>query len=72
MAKKTIKAAPVLRSASETDFTYRNPVHAVTRFNSACVLELTADTEQHSVSVILTDEVTGKKYQGTASLEEVQ
>ena len=72
MAKKTIKAAPVLRTASETDFTYRNPVQAILRFNSACVLELTADTEQQSVSVILTDEVAGKKYQGTASLEEVQ
>ena len=72
MAKKTIKAAPVLRSASETDFTYMNPVNAVIRFNSACVVELNADTEQQSVSVILTDEVAGKTYQGTASLEEVQ
>jgi len=72
MAKKTIKAAPVLRAASEKDFTYINPVHAVIRFNSACVLELTADTDQQSVSVILTDEVSGKKYQGTATLEEVQ
>ena len=72
MAKKTIKAAPVLRTASETDFTYINPVHSVIRFNSACVLELNADTEQHTVSVILSDEVAGKKYQGTASLEEVQ
>ena len=72
MAKKTIKAAPVLRAASETDFTYRNPVQAVIRFNSACVLELNADTEQQTVSVILTDEVTGTKYQGIANLEEVQ
>ncbi len=71
MAKKTIKAAPMLRAASATDFTYRNPVHAVIRFNSACVLELNADTEQQTVSVILSDEVSGKKYQGTASLEEV-
>lgn len=71
MAKKTIKSAPVLRAASETDFTYRNPVNAVIRFNSACVLELNADTEQQTVSVSLTDEVTGKKYQGIANLEEV-
>jgi len=72
MAKKTIKAAPMLRAASETDFTFRNPVHGVIRFNSACVLELTADTDQQTVSVTLMDEVAGKKYQGTASLEEVQ
>ena len=72
MAKKTIKAAPVLRSASETDFTFRNPVEAILRFNSACVLEVTADTEQKTISIRLLDEVNGKTYQGSATLAEVE
>lgn len=72
MAKKTIKADPVLRAASETDFTFRNPLEAVIRFNSACVLEVTADTEQKAISIRLLDEVNGKTYQGSTTLEEVE
>jgi len=71
MAKtKTIKSAPALKAAASTDFTYRNELQAVIRFNSACVLEVTADTEQKTLSIRLLDEVNGKTYQGSVKLAE--
>lgn len=73
MAKtKTIKAAPKSRNADLTDATFRNPVQALIRFNSACVVFIEIDSEQNTASVQLTNELTGVKLSGTAALTEVE
>lgn len=72
MAKtKTIKSAPVLKAAASTDFTYRTELHAVIRFNSACVLSLDIDTDKNTVSIVMEDEINNKKKTGSCSLTEV-
>lgn len=71
MAKtKTIKAAPVKNRNDGTDFTFRNPLNAVIKFNSHSVLDIELNTEQMTISVILTDALTGYKYNGVAHLED--
>lgn len=71
MAKtKTIKAAPVKNRNDGTDFTFRNPLNAVIKFNSHCVLEIELNTEQMTVSVIMTDALTGYRFNGVAHLED--
>ena len=73
MAKaKTIKAAPKSRNADQTDDTFRNPVQALIRFNSACVVFIEIDSEQNTASVQLTNDLTGAKLSGTAELTEVE
>lgn len=73
MAKaKTIKAAPKTRNADLTDDTFRNPVQALIRFNSACVVFIEIDNEQNTASVQLTNDLTGVKLSGTADLKEVE
>ena len=73
MAKtKTIKAAPKSRNADLTDDTFRNPVHALIRFNSACVVFIEIDNEHNTASVQLTNDLTGAKLSGTAELTEVE
>lgn len=73
MAKtKTIKAAPKSRNAEVTDDTFRNPVQALIRFNSACVVFIEIDYEQNTASVQLTNDLTGVKLSGTANLTEVE
>lgn len=73
MAKtKTIKAAPKSRNADLTDDTFRNPVQALIRFNSACVVFIEIDNEQNTASVQLTNDLTGAKLSGTAELTEVE
>lgn len=73
MAKtKTIKAAPKTRNADLTDDTFRNPVQALIRFNSACVVFIEIDSEQNTASVQLTNDLTGVKLSGTAELTEVE
>lgn len=73
MAKtKTIKAAPKNRNAEMTDDTFRNPVQALIRFNSACVVFIEIDSEQNTASVQLTNDLTGIKMSGTADLTEVE
>lgn len=74
MAKtKTIKAAPVKnRNADLTDETFRNPVQALIRFNSACIVFIDIDYEQNTASVQLTNDLTGVKLSGTADLTEVE
>ena len=73
MAKtKTIKAAPKSRNADLTDATFRNPVQALIRFNSACVVFIEIDYEQNTASVQLTNDLTGVKMSGTADLTEVE
>ena len=73
MAKtKTIKAAPKSRNADLTDSTFRNPVQALIRFNSACVVFIEIDNEQNTASVQLTNDLTGVKFSGTADLTEVE
>ncbi len=73
MAKtKTIKAAPKSRNAEVTDDTFRNPVQAMIRFNSACVVFIEIDSEQNTASVQLTNDLTGVKLSGTAELTEVE
>ena len=73
MAKtKTIKAAPKSRNAEGTDNTFRNPVQALIRFNSACVVFIEIDNEQNTASVQLTNDLTGVKMSGTANLTEVE
>lgn len=73
MAKtKTIKAAPKSRNAEVTDDTFRNPVQALIRFNSACVVFIEIDNEQNTASVQLTNDLTGAKLSGTAELTEVE
>lgn len=71
MAKtKTIKAAPKNRNDDNTDFTIRNPLNAIIKFNTRCVLDIELNTEQMSVSVIMTDPLTGYKFNGVAHLED--
>lgn len=71
MAKtKTIKAAPVKNRNDGTDFTFRNPLNAIIKFNTRCVLDIELNTEQMSVSVIMTDPLTGYKFNGVAYLED--
>ena len=73
MAKtKTIKAAPKSRNADLTDDTFRNPVQALIRFNSACVVFIEIDSEQNTASVQLKNDLTGVKLSGTAELTEVE
>lgn len=73
MAKtKTIKAAPKTRNADLMDETFRNPVQALIRFNSACVVFIEIDYEQNTASVQLTNDLTGVKMSGTADLTEVE
>lgn len=74
MAKtKTIKAAPVKnRNDVLTDNTFRNPVQALIRFNSACVVFIEIDSEQNTASIQLTNDLTGVKLSGTAELTEVE
>ena len=74
MAKaKTIKAAPVKnRNDDLTDDTFRNPVQALIRFNSSCVVFIEIDNEQNTASVQLTNDLTGVKLSGTADLTEVE
>lgn len=73
MAKtKTIKAAPKNRNSDLTDATFRNPVQALIRFNSACVVFIEIDNEQNTASVQLTNDLTGVKLSGTAELTEVE
>lgn len=72
MAKRKLSSnTPVLKAASQTDETFRNPLHAVIRFNSACVLALDIDTEQNAVSITIEDEINNKKKTGSCSLTEV-
>lgn len=67
--KESIKKGP-LRDAPVTDFTF-NPIGmANIRFNSAMVAEIILDAENSSLYVRMTNEITGKAYTGTATLEE--
>lgn len=67
--KESIKKGP-LRDAPVTDFTF-NPIGmANIRFNSAMVAEIILDTENSSMYVRMTNEITGKAYIGTAELTE--
>lgn len=70
--KKTIKAAPKTRNSDQTDDTFRNPVQALIRFNSACVVFIEIDNEHNTASVQLTNDLTGVKLSGTANLTEVE
>lgn len=68
--KKLSNRTPALTAASQTDATFRNPLHAVIRFNSACVLAVDVDTEQNTVSIVMENEITNTKKTGTCSLSE--
>lgn len=71
MAKRKLaNSIPVLKAASQTDETFRNTLHAVICFNSACVLAVDVDTEQNTVSIVMEDEIGNKKRTGTCSLSE--
>lgn len=71
MAKKKLSnSTPVLQAAAQTDDTFRNPLHAVVRFNSACVLAVDVDTEQNTVSIVMENDINNTKKTGTCSLSE--
>lgn len=74
MAKKQKRLKQHLkkRNADLTDDTFRNPVQALIRFNSACVVFIEIDSEQNTASVQLTNDLTGVKLSGTADLTEVE
>lgn len=71
MAKtKTIKG---FRNTPEgTDFTFRNPNFCIIKFNAKTIVKITLDTEQSRATVRVTDSFTGKQYEGTAELQEVE
>lgn len=70
MARKKLSKNAPLKAASQPDATFRNPLHAVIRFNSACVLAVDVDTEQNTVSIVMENEITNTKKTGTCSLSE--
>lgn len=70
MARRKLSNSAPLRAASQTDETFRNPLHAVIRFNSACVLSVDVDTEQNTVSLVMNNDISNTKKTGTCSLTE--
>lgn len=52
------------------DFTFKEKYSALIRFNGENILSLVLDTEQKTVSVILTDADGDKRYIGLLELEE--
>lgn len=71
MAKRKLSnSAPLLKAADQKDETFLDKLHAVIRFNSACVLSLNVDTEQNTVSIVMDDEISNKKKTGTCTLTE--
>lgn len=70
MAKTKNKKAPLRGDNPGIDFTF-NPIGmANIRFNSAMVAEIILDAENFEMYVRVTNEITGKAYTGTATLEE--
>lgn len=72
MARRKLSNRTSLKAASLPDPTFRNPLHAVIRFNSACVLavDVDVDTEQNTVSLVMEDEINNTKKIGACSLSE--
>ncbi len=71
MAKtKTIKG--FRNTPDSTDFTFRNPNYCIVKFNAKTIVNIALDMEQSSASVRVTDTVSGKVYEGTAELQEVE
>lgn len=70
MAKRKLSNSAPLKAASQPDATFRNPLHSVIRFNSACVLAVDVNTEKNTVSLVMEDEIRNTKKTGTCSLSE--
>ncbi len=70
MKRRKLSSRTSALTASQTDETFRNPLHAVIRFNSACVLAVDVDTEQNTVSIVMENDINNTKKTGTCSLSE--
>lgn len=70
MARRKLSNSTPVKAASLPDATFRNPLNAVIRFNSACVLAVDVDTEQNTVSLVMEDEINNTKKTGACSLSE--